>query len=107
MPKFEIGDYRHTGLQSNLYDVSQRTGQLLPNIDLKAGEVRRVGNNPVGGGPAFDIWEGEYLGREKVAIKIIRGVEVHSSERALPVSDTCHSSWCEITNLSISALSER
>jgi len=53
-------------------------------IDLKAGEVRRLGTHPIGGGPAFDIWEGEYLGREKVAIKVIRGVEVSSSTKAFP-----------------------
>ncbi|TDL26204.1 kinase-like protein [Rickenella mellea] len=73
---FEMGDRRHIDLQSNLYGVQRQTGQLLPHIDLRHGEVRRIGSHPVGGSPAFDIWEGEYLGREKCAIKVIRGIEV-------------------------------
>ncbi len=71
-----MGDRRHIDLQSNLYGVQRQTGQLLPHIDLRHGEVRRIGSHPVGGSPAFDIWEGEYLGREKCAIKVIRGIEV-------------------------------
>ncbi len=71
-----MGDRRHTDLASNLYAVQAASKQLLPNYDLKAGEVRRVGSHPVGGSPAFDIWEGEYLGREKCAVKVIRGIEV-------------------------------
>jgi len=76
MSKFEMGDRRHTDLASNLYAVQAASKQLLPNYDLKAAEVRRVGSHPVGGSPAFDIWEGEYLGREKCAVKVIRGIEV-------------------------------
>ncbi len=71
-----MGDRRHTDLASNLYAVQAASKQLLPNYDLKAAEVRRVGSHPVGGSPAFDIWEGEYLGREKCAVKVIRGIEV-------------------------------
>ena len=76
MASYSTGDHRHTGIASNLYSVQQSTGELLPDIDLSHGEVRRLGSNPVGGSPAFDIWEGEYLGKEKVAIKIIRGIQV-------------------------------
>lgn len=76
MSRYEPGDRHHVELGSNLYNIQMRTETLLPNVDLKHGEVRRIGNHPVGGSPAFDIWEGEYLGREKVAIKVIRGVEV-------------------------------
>ena len=76
MSKFEQGDTRHIELGSSLYNIQTSTQTLLPNVDLKHGEVRRVGNHPVGGSPAFGIWEGEYLGREKVAIKVPHNVEV-------------------------------
>lgn len=76
MGHYEQGDHRHNELASNLYNVASTTASLLPEVDLKHGEVRRLGSHPVGGSPAFDIWEGEYLGREKCAIKVIRGVEV-------------------------------
>ncbi len=81
MGNVPTGDWRHTGLQSNLYAISQQTGHLLPEVDLHAGEVRRTSSYPVGGSPAFDIWEGEYLGKEKVAIKVIRGVDVTPDSR--------------------------
>lgn len=72
----EMGDHRHAGLQINLYGVQQETGRLLPDYDLKAGEVRRMGSHPVSVTPMFEVWEGEYLGKEKVSMKAIRGVEV-------------------------------
>ncbi|KAF7985194.1 hypothetical protein HWV62_7804 [Athelia sp. TMB] len=62
------------GLQSNLYQVQKETKTLLPEFNLKRGEVQRVGEFPVSGSASMDIWEGIYLGREKVAVKVIRAV---------------------------------
>lgn len=76
MGVYPVGDYRHRGLQQNLYSVQKSTGELLPKVELEHGEVRRVSTNPVGGSAAFDIWVGEYLGVEKCAIKVVRGIEV-------------------------------
>ena len=76
MGSYPVGDHRHTGFQKNLYTMQKSSGQLLPKVELKHGEVRRVSNNPVGGSAAFDIWVGEYLGQEKCAIKVVRGIEV-------------------------------
>ena len=86
MGRFEVGDRRHVDLGHNLYGVQQKAQQLLPNYDLRAGEVRRIGSHPVGGSPAFDIWEGEYLGTEKCAIKVIRGIEVSPRTRDVSAS---------------------
>jgi hypothetical protein len=64
-----------SGLQRGLHRLQRRTGSLLPEMELRAGEVRRIGTQPVAGATKrIDIWEGEYLGKEKVAIKLIRGV---------------------------------
>ena len=65
----------YSGLQRSLYNVQKRSGQLPPGIELKAGEARRIGEFPVGGSAAFDIWEGMWLGRDKVALKTMRGVQ--------------------------------
>ena len=46
-----------------------------------AGEAQRTGQYPVAGSAAFDIWEGLWLGREKVALKTIRGVQVSQDTR--------------------------
>lgn len=76
MGSFQQGDHRHTDLGRNLLAVQERSGQLLPGIELKHGEVRRIGQHPVGGSAAFDIWEGEYLSGAKCALKVVRGVEI-------------------------------
>ena len=86
MAELKVGDSGHEALGHNLYGVQQRTQHLLPNYDLRAGEVKRIGSHPVGGGPAFDIWEGEYLGTEKCAIKVIRGIEVSPRTRDVSAS---------------------
>ncbi|EJD03397.1 kinase-like protein [Fomitiporia mediterranea MF3/22] len=70
-----VDDDRHRGLQTNLLTIQKTSGQLLPNIELNHGEVRRVSYNPVGGSTMFDIWEGEYLGQERCAIKVVRGIQ--------------------------------
>ncbi|KAF8525377.1 kinase-like domain-containing protein [Gautieria morchelliformis] len=63
-------------LQRGLYDMQKKSGELPPGTNLKAGEARRIGQYPVAGNAAFDIWEGVWLGREKVALKTVRGVYV-------------------------------
>lgn len=92
----------NAGLQSNLYQVQVDSKSLLPEFNLKRGEVVRIGQFPVSGSASMDIWEvketlyitcafadphdlkGLYLGREKVAIKVIRAVT--SDPRSLQVS---------------------
>jgi len=64
-----------------LYRLQLHSGELLPNFDLKSGEAQRIGHFPVSGSESFDVWEGIYLGHEKVAIKVIRAVP--SDQKAL------------------------
>jgi hypothetical protein len=74
----------HNGLQSNLYEITLQSGELLPDFNLKRGEVTRIGQFAVSGNSTMDIWEGLYLQKEKVAIKVIRAV--HSDPKNLRVS---------------------
>ncbi|KAJ7918178.1 kinase-like protein [Mycena leptocephala] len=65
----------HNGLSSNLYDLQFKNRELLPDLQLHAsGEVVRLGQFPVYGSRSRDLdtYEGLYLGREKVAIKVLR-----------------------------------
>ncbi|KAF8592368.1 kinase-like protein [Ramaria rubella] len=68
-------------LERGLYNIQKRSGELPPGTDLQAGEARRIGKFPIAGNAAFDIWEGIWLGREKVALKTIRGVHVSPDTR--------------------------
>lgn len=61
-------------LESNLYNLLLSSRTLLPNMNLKRGEVRRTGNYAVNGTSRTDIWEGCYLNEEKVAIRVLRAV---------------------------------
>lgn len=82
MGTFIMGDFRHSNLAQELLTLQENSGQLLPIIELKHGEVRKVGSNPVSGSATFDIWEGEYLGSKKCAIKVLRFVEVTDKIKA-------------------------
>lgn len=62
------------GLESNLYNLLQSSRTLLPNMNLKRGEVRRTSHYAVNGTSRTDVWEGCYLNEEKVAIRVLRAV---------------------------------
>lgn len=80
MPRYEMGDYRHTELQAKLMNIKNVTGKLPPSTDLKGNEVRRLGQYPVAMGAQFDIWEGDFMGGEKVALKVLRGVSARPQQ---------------------------
>jgi hypothetical protein len=101
----QLGDPRHNMLQRNLHYFQRESGDLLPDLELKRGEVRRMGKvhshflfavyfdshgvqYAVGGSNAMDVWEGIYLDDEKVSIKVMRAV--HSNEKNMNVSMAAH-----------------
>ena len=88
MGTFTMGDTRHSKLAQKLLTLQENSGQLLPIIELKHGEVRKVGSNPVSGSATFDIWEGEYLGSKKCAIKVLHFGEVTDEEKAVRKDNT-------------------
>jgi len=62
----------HKGLSANLYQFQSQFQELLPDFYLQSGEVIKVGDVAVRGTASMDIYEGLYLGRERVDIKAIR-----------------------------------
>ncbi|TFK27094.1 kinase-like protein [Coprinopsis marcescibilis] len=63
------------GLSVNLYQLQQQCGELLPDLNLSSGEVKRISEFPVAGTTTMDIYEGLYLGKEKVSMKAIRAMK--------------------------------
>lgn len=62
------------GLESNLYTLLRSSRTLLPDMNLKRGEVRRTNDYIVKGTRWINVWEGCYLNEEKVAIQVLSAV---------------------------------
>jgi hypothetical protein len=52
--------------------MQQASGQLPPIAFLEGHECKLVGTSPVAGSTVYDIYEGLWLGEEKVAVKVLR-----------------------------------
>ncbi|KAJ7047565.1 kinase-like domain-containing protein [Mycena alexandri] len=74
------GSRTHSEMANLLYDLQINTHEPLPDFHLRRGEVVRTGDFPVSGSVSMDIYEGRYLGREKVAIKVIRAVNLNDDD---------------------------
>ncbi|PPQ79567.1 hypothetical protein CVT25_003449 [Psilocybe cyanescens] len=66
----------HKGLSTNLYRYQSQCKELLPDLHLQSGEVKKIGKNPVrkSSSGMLDIYEGLYLGSERVDIKVIHSM---------------------------------
>ncbi|KAK1216148.1 hypothetical protein PQX77_021227 [Marasmius sp. AFHP31] len=63
------------GLSQNLYQLQITTKVLLPEPNLVSGEITGMEKRAVAGTATVDVYRGQYLQREKVAIKVVRAVE--------------------------------
>ena len=83
MSRLQVDSARHKMLARELYSVQLKHKLLLPGVELKAGEVKRVGTQPIGGSAEFDIWEGLYLENEKCTLKVIRAASFTERQRTV------------------------
>ena len=85
----EQGSKLHQSLAKGLYNIQKRNNMMLPEVELKAGEVRRDGTSPSGGSAEFDIWRGWYLETEMVSLKVLRNRQFDPKQKevgSLPLS---------------------
>ncbi|KAJ7224674.1 kinase-like domain-containing protein [Mycena pura] len=80
----QAGDHLHSGLASNLYSLQMQSRELLPDSNLRSGEVLRLNEIPIRANSTMYIYAGLYLHREKVDIKMIPVVK--ANEDSLRVS---------------------
>ncbi|KAF8502442.1 ras guanine nucleotide exchange factor domain-containing protein [Gautieria morchelliformis] len=67
-------EQRHR-LQKHLLNIHRHRAELLPPMIDLTGEVRRITDHPINiSGGYSDVYLGEWLGEEKVALKLTRGI---------------------------------
>lgn len=67
-----INSDQHKLAAKTLYNIQVNSRKLLPDVELKAGEVLRTNKLPIGGTAEFDFYEGMYLAEQKCMLKSIR-----------------------------------
>jgi len=73
----KLAERAHTGISKNLWQLQSQSGELMPELHLKSGEVKRVSEQPIKWTNIVDIYEGLYLETEKVYIKALRVVDAN------------------------------
>ncbi|GLB33605.1 putative TKL TKL-ccin protein kinase [Lyophyllum shimeji] len=72
-----LAERAHTGISKNLWQLQAQSGELMPELHLKSGEVKRISEQPIRWTNIVDIYEGVYLESEKVYIKALRVVDAN------------------------------
>ncbi|KAF7368658.1 TKL/TKL-ccin protein kinase [Mycena venus] len=76
------GDGLHSGLSANLDGLLElENDQSLHDFQLRPGEAVREGIIPISTSGSYETYQGWYLDKEKVAIKVVRAVHLDSSLR--------------------------
>lgn len=71
-------------MEENLRCLQNQSGGLLPEPNLKRGEVKKMDPMPLKRLPVYDLYEGLYLGQQKVWMKQLRAV--NAGPKTLEVS---------------------
>ncbi|KAG9075803.1 hypothetical protein FRC06_009880, partial [Ceratobasidium sp. 370] len=66
------GSSSHMNISRGLLGMQQASGELPPIAFLEGHECRLTGNAPIAGSTVYDVYEGLWLGEEKVAVKVLR-----------------------------------
>ncbi|KAJ1301944.1 hypothetical protein OPQ81_000783 [Rhizoctonia solani] len=66
------GSSTHSNISRGLLGMQQASGQLPPIPFLEGHECRIVSQAPIAGSTVYDVYEGLWLGEEKVAVKALR-----------------------------------
>ncbi|KAF8675030.1 kinase-like protein [Rhizoctonia solani] len=66
------GSLTHDNISRGLLGMQQASGQLPPIAFLEGHECKIVSQAPIAGSTVYDVYEGLWLGEEKVAVKILR-----------------------------------
>lgn len=62
----------HANISRGLLGMQQASGELPPIAFLEGHECKLVGTAPIAGSTVYDVYEGLWLGEEKVAVKVLR-----------------------------------
>ncbi|CAE6357888.1 unnamed protein product [Rhizoctonia solani] len=66
------GSSTHSNISRGLLGMQQASGQLPPIAFLEGHECKIVSQAPIAGSTVYDVYEGLWLGEEKVAVKVLR-----------------------------------
>ncbi|KDR81397.1 hypothetical protein GALMADRAFT_89278 [Galerina marginata CBS 339.88] len=95
LPQFRDSQ-RYLQYQRGLINLHRETG-IPPAIKILNGEVTKIGELAVAGGTYSDIWIGQWLGEEKVALKALRNVRA-SDPKARKRFENEINMWADLKN---------
>ncbi|KAG5644520.1 hypothetical protein DXG03_008262 [Asterophora parasitica] len=73
-PLLPTDGHRYLEYQRGLFELHNLTG-IPPIVKVLNGEIVKVGDVPIAGGTYCDVWEGRWLGKKKVAVKVLRAIK--------------------------------
>ncbi|KDQ12083.1 hypothetical protein BOTBODRAFT_176617 [Botryobasidium botryosum FD-172 SS1] len=86
-------------IKSKILTIQNISNVGLPETNLLSKiECQKIGSEPIAGTSTYEIWVGQWMGQQKVALKVLRGLRVEEMDKYKKRCERQVSIWSKLHN---------